>query len=109
MFSTFALTVFAWIFFRANNIKHAFDYISQIFSRSLFTYPIYYKDDFAKPIFILLFIFVIIEWFGREQQFAISRLGLIKNKLFRYAFYYAIIFALFWFSGEKQEFIYFQF
>ena len=29
---TFALTLFAWIFFRAENVQHAFQYISQIFS-----------------------------------------------------------------------------
>ena len=32
---TFGLTVFAWIFFRAENIGHAFSYISEIFSTSL--------------------------------------------------------------------------
>ena len=36
---TFSLTVFAWIFFRANNIGHALSYISEIFSPSLFTIP----------------------------------------------------------------------
>jgi D-alanyl-lipoteichoic acid acyltransferase DltB (MBOAT superfamily) len=29
---TFSLTAFAWIFFRAENLKHAFDYISKMFS-----------------------------------------------------------------------------
>jgi D-alanyl-lipoteichoic acid acyltransferase DltB (MBOAT superfamily) len=29
---TFGLTVFAWIFFRANNVTHAMSYISGIFS-----------------------------------------------------------------------------
>ena len=32
MLTTFTLTVFAWIFFRAENISHAFDYIGEIFS-----------------------------------------------------------------------------
>jgi alginate O-acetyltransferase complex protein AlgI len=34
---TFCLTVFAWIFFRAENIGHALSYISKIFSSSFFT------------------------------------------------------------------------
>ena len=106
---TFGLTVFAWIFFRAENIKHAINYISQIFSNSLFTFPIYDKDDYAKPIFLLILIFIIIEWFGRKQEYAIANLSLLKHKVFRYAFYYAIIFIIFWFGGEQQEFIYFQF
>src|SRR4030095_798603 len=33
---TFALTVFAWIFFRAASVKHALNYIGEIFSPSLF-------------------------------------------------------------------------
>ncbi|RXJ50021.1 MBOAT family O-acyltransferase [Gelidibacter gilvus] len=76
MLLTFGLTVFAWIFFRAENISHAFSYISEIFSSSLFRIPIYEKDDFVKPIFLLVIIFVIIEWLGREQQYAIAQLGL---------------------------------
>lgn len=39
IFLTFGLTVFAWIFFRAENIGHAISYISEIFSSSLFTIP----------------------------------------------------------------------
>ena len=35
---TFGLTVFAWIFFRANNVNHAFSYISEIFIRFAFFY-----------------------------------------------------------------------
>ncbi|MFT4850779.1 MAG: alginate O-acetyltransferase complex protein AlgI, partial [Sediminicola sp.] len=99
----------AWIFFRATNIKHAFDYISEIFSSSFFTFPVFDQDDSVKPLFILLIIFVLIEWFGREQQFAIQLLKFLKYKLLRYVFYYGIIFIIFWFSGDKQEFIYFQF
>ena len=36
---TFVLTVFTWIFFRADNIGHAISYISGIFSDSFFTVP----------------------------------------------------------------------
>ena len=109
MLSTFTLTVFAWIFFRANNIKHAFEYISEIFSSSLFTFPVYDKDDYVKPILILLFIFVIIEWFGREQQFAIANLWIKWYKPLRWVMYCLIIFIIFYFTGEEQQFIYFQF
>lgn len=109
MLFTFMLTVFAWIFFRAENIEHSMHYISNIFSKSLFIYPIFDKDDYVKPIYLLIFIFIIVEWIGREQQYAISNISLIKNKHLRYIIYYLLIFTLFWFSGEKQEFIYFQF
>jgi len=105
MFLTFGLTVFAWIFFRAENIGHAINYISEIFSSSLFTLP----EVRPKTTIILVLIFIIVEWFGREEQFAIARLGQNWKPLFRYAMYYVIVIAIFWYGGEKQQFIYFQF
>ncbi|WP_139958143.1 MBOAT family O-acyltransferase [Flavicella sediminum] len=107
--STFALTVLSWIFFRANDMGHAIHYISKIFSRSLFTIPVFEKDDFTKPLFLLIFVFLTLEWFGREQKYAIAQLGLKWKWPFRYFAYYLLIIAIFWFSGNKQEFIYFQF
>jgi alginate O-acetyltransferase complex protein AlgI len=102
---TFGLTVFAWIFFRAENLSHALSYISQIFSSSLFTIPS------LRPVslIILLILFIIIEWTGRDGQYAISQIGIKWKRPIRYAMYYAIIIAIFWFGGKEQQFIYFQF
>lgn len=110
MLTTFALTVFAWIFFRAENINHAVQYISQIFSESLFEIPST-KNGLrtSLPIVILIFIFILIEWFGRAEKHALSKIEIKLKKPIRYALYYAIIITLFWFSGKEQEFIYFQF
>jgi len=104
MLLTFGLTVFAWIFFRANNIGHAVSYISEIFSSSLFTIP-----EVRPKIILLTMIFVFIEWIGRESQFAIAHLGEKWKSPLRYLMYYAIIIAIFWFGGKEQQFIYFQF
>jgi hypothetical protein len=49
------------------------------------------------------------EWYGREQQFAIASLGIKWKRPIRYAMYYAIIMAIFLFSGAGKQFIYFQF
>lgn len=106
---TFSLTVFAWIFFRASNVGHALNYISQIFSKTLFTIPHFPGMNLAPPIVLLTILFVIIEWLGREQQYAIARLGLKWYKPLRWALYYAIIFTIFHFTGKEQQFIYFQF
>ena len=108
MLLTFSLTVFAWIFFRAENVEHAFSYISTIFSPSLFLSPYYPGIGYTVPTIILTFLFVIVEWFGREGQYAIAHLG-SKWKPIRYAMYYAIIVAIIWFGGKEQQFIYFQF
>ena len=104
---TFSLTVFAWIFFRAANVTHAFSYISKIFSSSLFTIP--HRIGFSKPIMLLTVLFFIIEWIGREQQYAIAHLGTKWYKPVRWVFYIVIVLFIFKYAGKEQQFIYFQF
>jgi alginate O-acetyltransferase complex protein AlgI len=108
MLLTFGLTVFAWIFFRAENIGHAVQYISDIFKNpaSFFALGIYWK---YKTIILLISIFILIEWIGREGQYAIANMGIKWKRPIRYAMYYAIIIAILWFGGKEQQFIYFQF
>ena len=105
MVVTFSLTVFAWIFFRAKDVTHAFSYIGQIFSGSLFTVP----QVLPTLLLVLILIFLIIEWLGREQQYAIAHLGITWNKPARWAFYFLVINAILLFQGKEQQFIYFQF
>ena len=64
---TFFLTIFAWIFFRAENLGHALSYIKVIFSKSLLTLPQ------IRPISVIVFvlIFMLIEWQGRDKKYAI--------------------------------------
>jgi alginate O-acetyltransferase complex protein AlgI len=102
---TFSLTVFAWIFFRAENLSHALSYLNEIFSSSSFSIPQ------IKPIGVILYVitFILIEWIGRESNYAIESLGLKWPKIIRWVFYYALIILIISFSGNEQEFIYFQF
>ncbi len=102
---TFSLTVFAWIFFRAENVTHAFSYISRIFISSPFTIP----NFVSKQIIGLTLIFFIIEWLGREQQYAIAHLGRKWYRPLRWIFYILIIMIIFLYGGKDQQFIYFQF
>jgi len=107
--ATFSITCLAWIFFRAENLDHAFNYISRIFDKSLFTIP---KFPGAKlePFFLfLLLTFIIFEWFGRRGKYALEKLALTWNRPFRWALYYLLIVTIFWYSNNEQEFIYFQF
>jgi D-alanyl-lipoteichoic acid acyltransferase DltB (MBOAT superfamily) len=109
MLVTFCLTVFAWIFFRANNIDHGLSIISKIFSLSFFTIPNFDGREKALELIIIICIFIAIEWLGREEQYAIARLENKLTKPLRYLFYYAIIATIFFFGGIEQQFIYFQF
>jgi hypothetical protein len=52
---------------------------------------------------------MLIEWIGREDQFAIAKLGLKLPVAIRLGMYYLMIFAIIYFAGSQQQFIYFQF
>ena len=106
---TFSLTVFAWIFFRAANLSHAINYIDGIFSASFFSIPNFLDIDNSKPIVAIIFIFLIIEWIGREHQYAIQRIGINWYKPIRWAMYYGVLLLIVFYSGKEQQFIYFQF
>lgn len=109
MVVTFSLTVFAWIFFRASNISHAFSYILEIFSKSLFTIPDFPARRQAFFTFITIIIFLLIEWIGRDNQYAIEKIGIRWNRTLKWAFYYSIIISIILLQGYEQPFIYFQF
>lgn len=105
MVATFSLTVFAWIFFRSDNLTKAFQYIGEMFSASVFSKP----QGITNSTVWLLITFIVIEWLGREEQYAIAKTGLRWPMVARWAFYYAIVIAIFEFRGISQQFIYFQF
>ncbi|WP_369806257.1 MBOAT family O-acyltransferase [Desertivirga arenae] len=106
---TFSLSVFAWIFFRADSIGDATTYISKILSPSIFQFPVFQGMQNPVMILILIVFFVLMEWQGRENQYAIERFGLKWQKTYRWSFYFLILILLFIFNGKEQQFIYFQF
>ena len=66
------------------------------------------ENKFAFPADIQI-IFVFIEWLGRDGQYAIEKFVLKWPKYLRWTFYCLIVVSIFLFSGQKQNFIYFQF
>lgn len=107
IFITFNLTVFAWIFFRANSISHAFSIVNEIFSKSVLTFP----EILPKKLIIIVVIFMFIEWLGRRQKYAIETIVEEWNKPLRWTFYYGIIISIYFLGNfsKNLEFIYFQF
>lgn len=108
MLLTFCLTVFAWIFFRAENIGHALQYISDMFKHpdSFFLLRTYLQ---YKTIIILILVFMVVEWFGREGKYGIENIASLKFKPLAYVIYFLIFVSILTLSGGNQEFIYFQF
>ncbi len=113
MLFTFGLTVLAWIFFRAENITHAFTYItsllSDLFKVDSCVESYNYLARIGYPFIIITLIFIVIEWLGRKEQFAIQGIDKHSNKLSRLILYYLIFTAIYAMGGEEQQFIYFQF
>ncbi|MDB5203440.1 MAG: acyltransferase [Ferruginibacter sp.] len=116
MIITFSLTVIAWIFFRAENVSHAADYIARM-TTGLFDKATYIsaghfiKQTVGYGLPILVAVFIFIEWLGREHQYAIYNWGFRFPKPVRWAFYYSLVLLIFYFASAnaEQEFIYFQF
>jgi D-alanyl-lipoteichoic acid acyltransferase DltB (MBOAT superfamily) len=105
---TFLLTLIAWIFFRAENIQQAFLIIGKIFSSSLFD-AMYFPKQFSVLPYLLI-VFIVFEWFGRENNFAIEKFLLHSKTIYRWAFFAFIVFLIgMYMQTQETPFIYFQF
>ena len=110
MLTTFGLTVFAWIFFRAENIRHAWSYIFKITSFSIFEIPKFVEMRKGFSTMILVAVFVVFEWKGRECEHAIAKIGIKWNRSIRWSFYICLVFSIFYLGNFTENvFIYFQF
>ena len=105
MLLTFGLVTIAWIFFRANSIGFALHYIKNIFNASLFSMP----QNFPYTTFLLLIIFVVLEWISRTGVHPFQKIKQIKYLPIRWSIYYIVVFSILMFAGKPQQFIYFQF
>ena len=102
---TFSLTVFAWIFFRAESIAHALTYFEGIFRGNLFTLP----EVRPKYLIIALFAFFIYEYIERINSY--PKVSTINKRKRIYTSIENIVLAILIivFQGETDTFIYFQF
>jgi alginate O-acetyltransferase complex protein AlgI len=107
MVITFIMAVFGWIFFRAQDVEHAWKFITGIFTKDLWKTP--NLPELADlTIFFILFMLVI-EWLGRESKYALEHIDRIRFAPARWVFYMVLIVCIIVLSGKEQEFIYFQF
>jgi alginate O-acetyltransferase complex protein AlgI len=106
---TFVITMFAWIFFRADSIGQAFSYIKHIFSKSLISIPESVNIEMLFPAILLL---ILVEWVQRNRQHALDLQDFkipFGTKGVRWLVYYALILLIFYSYGEDHAFIYFKF
>lgn len=107
---TFSLTVFAWIFFRAETMNHAVSYLGGMFSSSILDPVAFLNHSASKVTLVIILAFVIVEWLGRTNEYAIEKLLVKWPKMARWSAYSFLIFIIGMLCGtEETPFIYFQF
>lgn len=111
---TFVLTVIAWIFFRADTVRDALGIMERIIT-SFHKVSLYELRSLANSLWlttahvVLVVFLIVVEWLQRDKQHALELDNVRIPRLVRWAYYYFIIFLIFYFSGSQQDFIYFQF
>ena len=109
MVVTFLLINFGWILFRAPDFASFSEFVSRLFSSSLFNY----HGLTMKMATMLAWCaaLLVMEWIQRERQHVLQIDGyrLLATRPARLALYAFIVFLIFYFAGKVQTFIYFQF
>lgn len=116
MLTTFILITISWIFFRAETVNQAINYIENIYTLSYWfideqeflAYAINNELSNFTLIFIFIIIMLLIEWIHRNEEypFTLSKMP----KIGRWILYNILLMVIvYWGTFEKTEFIYFQF
>jgi len=103
---TFSLTTFAWIFFRAESVIIAVDYIQQIFISNHFLKIDYLSgiERYSIEVLLLIPVFITYEWFYRKKETPFEGKFMFINEVIVISMFF--IFGMF---TNHSSFIYFQF
>ena len=104
---TFSITTIAWIFFRADSLSHAIDYLQNI---AIWNSG---KSLSIKPTLVFYIALLFLgDWIGRKHDFSLNILTegvLSKSPLMRLTLYLSLAYLILLYIGGQQNFIYFQF
>ncbi len=109
---TFVFVTFAWIFFRANNMKIAIDYIGKIITDTIQNPSQFLILPQGKMVFVYAIALLLFDWPLRRNE---KSLKFSNSEGVRYAIYTLLIIAIFtvfvldYLNDKGQDFIYFQF
>ena len=105
MLATFLFVSLAWVFFRADSVEIAGDYLYHMIS-SLSFFGL--NEILFSKITLLLVIFILAEWLMRKSEYLFQLYTF--NRIVRWSSYLAIGTCIILFAPkEANEFIYFQF
>jgi D-alanyl-lipoteichoic acid acyltransferase DltB (MBOAT superfamily) len=103
--TTFFIVVIAWIFFRAESVGMAFDYIASMCNLSLFSLPEINVTKILPALIILLGV----EWLNRHEAHGMKIVAFPSSRALRWSSYNALILLIVFLGSKPQTFIYFQF
>ena len=109
---TFMLAVVGWIIFRAETISGAWDYICGICDASIFAKPVWLGKWQLLTACLAILLMLVIEWFGKNREFALHNLQeiyIFRNRWVRISAYGICLFLVLALRGGSVDFIYFQF
>ena len=104
MLGTFGIVTIGWIFFRADSVAVAADYIKHLFQFS-FRFDMLDIERYSFEIIPFIGILLLFEWFSRNEEFPLfsNRFALPKVSLV------LLLILVFGSFSTIQDFIYFQF
>lgn len=105
---TFSVTSFCWIFFRSASVESAFLYVSEIIGGGHSLELQLTGRMKLLEVLVFLVFFLWIEWRGKNFACPLQQVNPYK-KVFKWGFYYVLIFLIAYFYRGNESFIYFQF
>lgn len=118
---TFALTCFAWIFFRADSIELAFSYISRMFTSIdpwAWTTGVLYSLSLSRQemniLLISAFALLFVDYMKRRKNFRFENIAdnqssWVRGLVIFVLIFVVVIFGAYGYNFDAQQFIYFQF
>ncbi len=105
MLGTFTFVTLAWIFFRAETLHVAVDYIGKIVT-GIIKHPSELLDIQGKTVFAYAIPLLVLDWLLRRNE---RKLRVTKYSVLNWAIYITIAVLVFSKWGQNSSFIYFEF
>ncbi|GGF32036.1 MBOAT family O-acyltransferase [Echinicola rosea] len=105
MVRTFMSFTILALFFFIQPFSKCLDYLLSMVDISIFSVPLLPENRALAGIVLL----VVTEWLQREKEHGLDISGRQIPKVVRWGVYYGLLFAVFYYGGKPQDFLYFQF
>lgn len=101
---TIFLIMLTWVFFRAESLDKAIEYITVMLSPTFFSKP----QVHPFMLMCIVVLFLLVEWLQRNYEHPLH-MEKIDNRILRWSGYYFTVLLILFYAGGHQEFIYLQF